>query len=186
MYDLFFSYIQRMFSDHSLMSHTSGHRSPTIPVSIMSGPSGALSRQQTELTCTEPQPTGGCTAGKKTPRHVQWASRDDMHVSMGSAASPRLSIHALDEMGLDVRVNSKCTHLINRNFSQELSRPSVGLLNATNLRPSAPEAMQAAGLNHSNFDTARYLSLDHSLRIQPLHHPLMTVCPTHVLTNDLS
>ena len=86
------------------MFHTPGHRSPTMPISIMSGPSGALSRRPTELHCTEVQPTVCRTGGNRTPRHVQWASRDDGHISVDSAASPRPSMHALDELGLDVCV----------------------------------------------------------------------------------
>lgn len=75
-----------------------------MPISIMSGSSGGLSRQLAELHRTEARPTAGRTGGSRTPRHVQWASRDDGRVSVGSAASPRPSMHALDEMGLDVCV----------------------------------------------------------------------------------
>lgn len=92
-----------------------------MPISIMSGSSGGLSRQLAELHRTEARPTAGRTGGSRTPRHVQWASRDDGRVSVGSAASPRPSMHALDEMGLDPEAFETLRGALERHRSQSVN-----------------------------------------------------------------
>ncbi|KAF9233444.1 hypothetical protein BU15DRAFT_53866 [Melanogaster broomeanus] len=49
------------------------------------------------------RPAGGIirSGGTRTPRRVQWASTDDVRVSLQPETSPRPSTHALDEKGLD-------------------------------------------------------------------------------------
>ena len=85
------------FPDHWM--HIPNRRSPSVPASTMTSSPG------TPQHSDEYRPAGGTApkSGTKTPRRVQWASKDDVRVEGNPGTSPRESIHELDEMGLDVR-----------------------------------------------------------------------------------
>ncbi|KAH7886562.1 hypothetical protein F5I97DRAFT_1926861 [Phlebopus sp. FC_14] len=128
-----------------------GHRSPTMPISIMTSSS---SNSPTDDT----RPTGGTArrSGSRTPRRVQWATSDDVRVSVDSApSSPRSSMHALDEAGLDPNAFETLKDALERHKSlrgseNDLGRPREGEANSSappsgipiplRIPPSAPRA----------------------------------------------
>ncbi|KAL4072087.1 hypothetical protein J3A83DRAFT_2969274 [Scleroderma citrinum] len=148
------------------MTRTPGHRSPTMPISIMSGSSGALSRPQTDLQSAEAQLTAGRSGGDRTLRHVQWASKDDVGVNVDPAASPRLSMHALDEMGLDPAAFETLRGALERHRSQSVNSGSQ-------LRSMA----KPSGNRH------RSLSLSQSLPARRSLPSRTTTSPSHAHPN---
>ncbi|KIJ62428.1 hypothetical protein HYDPIDRAFT_94568 [Hydnomerulius pinastri MD-312] len=72
------------------------------------------------------RPAGGTarSGGTRTPRRVQWANSDDIRVSIDPETSPRVSMHALDEMGLDPNAFETLKDALERH--QSMRRPEKG------------------------------------------------------------
>ncbi|KAF8553122.1 DUF1212-domain-containing protein [Imleria badia] len=95
--------------------HIPNHRSPLVPASIMTSSPGTI--QHSDESC----PAGGTAprSGTRTPRRVQWASADAVRVDDNRETSPRESVHALDEMGLDPTAFETLRNALEKHQSKE-------------------------------------------------------------------
>ncbi|KAI6144460.1 hypothetical protein BKA82DRAFT_4178224 [Pisolithus tinctorius] len=79
------------------------------------------SRQQTDSSNGDGQPSTACHGGIRTPRRVQWASRDDVRLSIDPETLSHLSVHALDELGLDPEAFENLRSALERHKSGSVS-----------------------------------------------------------------
>ncbi|KIO00344.1 hypothetical protein M404DRAFT_153149, partial [Pisolithus tinctorius Marx 270] len=85
------------------------------------------SRQQTDSSNGDGQPSTARNGGIRTPRRVQWASRDDVRLSIDPETLSHLSVHALDELGLDPEAFENLRSALERHKSGSRlpSRPAL-------------------------------------------------------------
>ncbi|KAI6016487.1 hypothetical protein EDC04DRAFT_539997 [Pisolithus marmoratus] len=123
------------------------------------------SRQQTNSSSGDGRPPTTRHGGIRTPRRVQWASRDDVRLSIDPEALSQSSKHALDELGLDPEVFETLRGALERHRSETVSandrvvhgthpfRPqsSVSLTQPLPSRPALPQQSSAMSETCPNF-----------------------------------
>ncbi|KAI6135884.1 hypothetical protein EDD17DRAFT_1680914 [Pisolithus thermaeus] len=124
------------------------------------------SRQQTDSSSGDGQPSTARHGGIRIPRRVQWASKDDVRLSIDPEALSRSSIHALDELGLDPGAFENLRGALERHRSESFSArgrgtrgtdpsgsqiPSVSLTQPLPSRPSLPSQSSDTSKIYTNF-----------------------------------
>lgn len=117
------------------------------------------SRQQTDSSNGDGQPSTARHGGIRIPRRVQWASKDDVRLSIDPEASSHPSMHALDELGLDPGAFESLRGALERHKSGSFSTrdeethgsdpsrlqiPSVSLTQPLPSRPALPPQSSSA------------------------------------------
>ncbi|KAI6103817.1 hypothetical protein EDD16DRAFT_1640690 [Pisolithus croceorrhizus] len=96
------------------------------------------SRQQTDSSNGDSQSSTARHGGSRLPRRVQWASKDDVRLSIDPEALSRSSMHALDELGLDPGAFENLRGALERHRSETSSARGRGTLSLTQPLPSRP------------------------------------------------